>query len=72
MKVPPANTADIKACPVMLVGVTAHIWPCGLSRSCDLSCPLDGGDHAFSALGMCRGSCITLRFGKCCVVLHIL
>lgn len=56
VKVPPANTAGVKACPPgTLVGVTAHLWPCvvvlrGLSGSCDLSCLLEAGDCALSAL----------------------
>lgn len=43
-------------CQGTLAGVTAHLWPC------DLSCPLEAGDP--TALGMCRGSSITLGFGK--------
>ena len=49
VKVPPTNTAGVKACPTgMLVGVTAHLEPrdlvlCGLSRFCDPTCPLEAG-----------------------------
>lgn len=56
VKVPPTNSAGVKACPTgTLVGVTAHLQPCdlmlhGLLGSCDLSCLLEAGGCALSAL----------------------
>lgn len=56
VKVPPTNTAGLKACPTgVLVGVTAHLQPCDLvlhgpSGARDLSYLLEAGHRALSAL----------------------